>query len=655
MTENTQKEVTTGADRLLDLIRGSKEISMENAAKKLGVPVQTIEAWATFLEEDNMVSIKYKFTTPYISPAVKKPKGYEGNDLDLPSGDLEISELKTEFTAAGDLLSKAANEKALGEFSLLKQTYAIIITRLKTIHDKIITESDISPQKRVFFKDSLRELDGLLESAADEVAGGKFDKSSASYLNIHNKIEELIKELNQVYEHVLTLQSVHETKDYKDILEKAYELMRAGNVEEAKSLYERLGFVHENLAKEFVEKKSQLENDLVKFNKDLSINVNKANAKKLKKLTDHIKVLLNTGNNLLKKNEFSNAESYYFSIKKEYQTLPNGFANEKKELQRKILTFYSSLAKQREKSMRRKFDESSSQINDFINETKELVKNNRVIEGMKVYKQIKEKYSELPLGFLKEKAKLEGKILPLYTSLMSTYTRESLEKLETRTKEIKSLISAMKGHIGRGEFEEAKNTYVQVKELHNQLPKGFLHEETELQNEIVNTYEDYLEKARNKETSGFDSTLVSITELIEESEKNLKKGNDGNVSRAYNEAMKQYKTLPTGFLNQRKEVRERLLKIYRYLLSKTNLPNLEAPAKPLEPESESIETDSSNEEILIETDVEGAKPFKHPKKPTEEINMESRTPEAIDNEIMDIEKKINELKLSSKAKVKMPV
>ena len=74
------KRITTAADKLYDLVKDKHEISFKDAAQELKVPIQTIEAWATFLEEDELLSIKYKLTTPYlILPTFdkKKAKGKE--------------------------------------------------------------------------------------------------------------------------------------------------------------------------------------------------------------------------------------------------------------------------------------------------------------------------------------------------------------------------------------------------------------------------------------------------------------------------------------------------------------------------------------------------------------------------------------------------
>jgi len=58
--------VKTDVDRLIALIEEKKDISVPDAAKQLSLPTSTIEALGDILEEEGIVHIKYKFTTPYL-------------------------------------------------------------------------------------------------------------------------------------------------------------------------------------------------------------------------------------------------------------------------------------------------------------------------------------------------------------------------------------------------------------------------------------------------------------------------------------------------------------------------------------------------------------------------------------------------------------
>ena len=584
--EAMPKEVKTGADRLLELVKRSKEVAMAAAARELGVGIQTVEAWANFLEEDGLVTVKYKFTTPYVTvPEAPKPQQRrqetgEAGYLGSPAEGVEFAQLKTELGGMQDILSKAGEEKTAGEFGMLKQTYATLLYKLKAVHDKLITQAEIAPQKKVKLNELVASLDSELRAAAEHTNEGRFDQASYAYSALYSQARLAIEELNRLYDQITTLQSIEATKDYKDLIGKAYELMQEGRMEEAKDLYEKLNFAHRNLAKEFIEKKRQMEDDLVKLNKDLAKNVDQLNLEKLKRTRERLTALLNVGNKLLRKGEFDTAESYYMAIKREYGTLPSGFIEEKKEMQENVLAFYSALAKQREKAIRQKFDRTARQIDALVKQIHEMLKDYKVEQAIQMYRQVKQLYTSLPAGFLKEKAALQERIVPLHTSLTSIYTQESLNTLKARSAEIATLLSAMNAHTARGELKETEAAYERVKQLYKKMPKGFLHEETTLQDEIVQAYEAYLRKAKQMKTSSSSSTISSITRFLEEAEGQVKRKDFDSANRTYARIMALYSTLPPGSAMQKTGIREKVLNLYRTLLSATpaiQTPQIESP------------------------------------------------------------------------------
>gem|GEM_PF-3666800 len=60
------QQIETGVDRLIKLVQKKKRISVPDAAKELALPQEVIDEWATFLDEEGVLSIEYKFTTPYL-------------------------------------------------------------------------------------------------------------------------------------------------------------------------------------------------------------------------------------------------------------------------------------------------------------------------------------------------------------------------------------------------------------------------------------------------------------------------------------------------------------------------------------------------------------------------------------------------------------
>lgn len=80
MPPTNEGTLRTVADELLELVKKTGRISVEEAAKGLKVPAATIQSLVDFLVEERVFGIEYKFTTPYIylyKDGIKEAKGRE--------------------------------------------------------------------------------------------------------------------------------------------------------------------------------------------------------------------------------------------------------------------------------------------------------------------------------------------------------------------------------------------------------------------------------------------------------------------------------------------------------------------------------------------------------------------------------------------------
>ena len=58
--------IETGVDKLVAIVKSRGRISLQDAAKELGVSIPVVEEWSDFLEEEGIISIEYQFTKPYL-------------------------------------------------------------------------------------------------------------------------------------------------------------------------------------------------------------------------------------------------------------------------------------------------------------------------------------------------------------------------------------------------------------------------------------------------------------------------------------------------------------------------------------------------------------------------------------------------------------
>ena len=60
------RNITTGVDKLVELISEKKRIDTDSAAKKLGVGKDVIQGWAEFLEEEGLINVDYSLSKVWL-------------------------------------------------------------------------------------------------------------------------------------------------------------------------------------------------------------------------------------------------------------------------------------------------------------------------------------------------------------------------------------------------------------------------------------------------------------------------------------------------------------------------------------------------------------------------------------------------------------
>ena len=66
MVEIDSSILTTSADELIELVKKKEKVSIEEAAKALKLPQQTMQKIVDFLVEEKILGMEYQFTTPFI-------------------------------------------------------------------------------------------------------------------------------------------------------------------------------------------------------------------------------------------------------------------------------------------------------------------------------------------------------------------------------------------------------------------------------------------------------------------------------------------------------------------------------------------------------------------------------------------------------------
>ncbi len=560
------KSLTTAADELINVVRRAKEISFSDAAKELGVSAQTIESWATFLEEDGVLSVKYKMTTPYLTLPVPGKSEKPKKSVDTLFQDkLENAEIKSEIENVSDLITSAEGKRTEGEFGVLDGIYGQILSKLKKITQFLSSFVNVSPQEKAELLEKVAETERKTKAASELLKSNKFDEANREYSEVQSQLKSLVQETKSDYSEA---EDVKLSRDagLKKILDKTYELLEKGRLEEAVLNYEKSKKLLVGFSQQWQSEKSSMQESIIKLNRDIVVYANKIKRQRMQDGIAKINSLVSSSRESMQKRKFATAAAYYGEIRKVFEGLPAGFTRDKRKLKEEILKVFGQLIDEKEKRLKYRFDLMSKEVERLLKDAEKQMEAGNAEESFRTYAALNKIYSQLPHGFLKKKFEIQLRIARLYEQLSRILERKAENELSTEANQTLQLLQTMKQQISSGKFSEANLTYTEINKVFKKLPDGFVQQKTELQKRIVELYEKLLESVDEKKSQTFKTSVEEIDHLISACHDSLKKGDYANANSLYKKLKVAYSKLTPIDVGRRQQIRNKILALYRSIV-----------------------------------------------------------------------------------------
>ena len=192
--------IETGVDKLVELIKEKKSVTVDEAAKLLSMPRELVEELAGFLEEREVIGIVYKFAVPYLvykeltrEQSEEMAKQFAGRrvgfvrKVDVALQNLEqnseyLAKLKEEFTKLN---------KELGEKVIRAKDELGLLSRYEQMKRDI--DNQILEQQKEFME-SKRAMDAQILSKKKAIASLLSQTTAeGKKLNVEDKLAKLFK------------------------------------------------------------------------------------------------------------------------------------------------------------------------------------------------------------------------------------------------------------------------------------------------------------------------------------------------------------------------------------------------------------------------------------------------------------------------------
>src|SRR3989338_289809 len=408
-----QKEVvTTEVDELIKLVQTRKEISIADAAKALSTTESAVEQFADLLQEEGILELKYKFTTPYLSyksgdraeHLMSEQKKSEAFYIEKPK-EIEEEEPAGSDAEDDDSIPESLRKKGFGKATVddthekIQQAAALV-----TIH---VPE----PVAIVSEDDKQKLLDAATELARKKPITEKMDDFNSAILQVH-------------------------------------EDMKAGNFETAKQLYGLITHYYESLPEKYSSEKDKIADQLVELSKKLAVNIDMFNEKDF---NDKVKSITELGRlcyNLIDKKNFNDAAQKFSELKEQYALLPNGFLQKKSELHDKLVKLHEVLVTNRAKVYSADLSRKSAIISKHMDNGWNALEKEDVDYALKAYQEIRKLQKTLPAGFMQKKIQLGEKITEFYEELAAMKAEISSEDFRLKRFQLRSLLDKVKSYAG---------------------------------------------------------------------------------------------------------------------------------------------------------------------------------------------------------------
>lgn len=571
--------VLTDADRLVEYLEEKRVVSLEQASKDLNLPLKTVESLASLLEEEQILHITYKFTTPYLNfgpPPEKKglkkkgelQKGKRATPMseEVAEGVQEPLELSTTARIAKSkvpLSSEAAEreakatEEGAGMGAAAERKAQADIEALVKRATALIQEGDVEGARAIFFEIK-QKREGL----------------SKEYLEKERKLKDSIARLNE-YFIMGSDKAVRSAFDEKydaisKLLDSAESLAKKGvstheDFNRVDEIYHQVKHDYLVLPEGFIEKRVALQDRLLELYKAIITSKKKILSAEFDAKSRKIIDLMQQTADVINRGDFDSAHQAFDQINAIYRELPEGFLKEKTELQNKILNMYQTLIMNDKKKSEDKVDAEAQFIKLKIEDCSHLVTEKRFDEARGVYEEITEHYAQLPDGFIAIKADLEADIVDLHHLLSMQLNEKALADMGVKFKKINGLMKECEKACKKKEYALAQQMYLEAVQLYNSVPRGYA-ELIPYQKRLFAAYKALLPRVAALPTRRTDKSVQGkhqiLLQILARIRGYIDAGEFGQIRPAYLQAHQIYSSLPVAFVDEESGLHTQMVRVY---------------------------------------------------------------------------------------------
>ncbi len=221
----------------------------------------------------------------------------------------------------------------------------------------------------------------------------------------------------------------------------------------------------------------------------------------------------------------------------------------------------SALPPLKEERRMESLDESKEAIRDVYT----LISQEKVKEAKELYQRIHAQYESLPRTYIATRKEMEQELVKLNTELSTIVDRNAAAKVRDAKAKIEGLLEQGNKLMKTRDWKMTAKVYNEIKSIYRSMPAGFIKEKTELSERVLTFYELLSSLHHEQTKKDMADCTADLNILLEKIRQAMASQQFSQAISLYNEAKEKYAALPHGFLEQKLEIQERMLLLFRDL------------------------------------------------------------------------------------------
>jgi hypothetical protein len=575
--EHGDTSISTSVDRLLDVLKQNPEITFQKAASTLGVTEAIIESWVQFLEETGDVEVTYKFTTPYISLSKKREEKMQVKE-DSEFSKRSIEDILNVIDAQFEQASKIIKQKKLQESLTFLDNMS---GRIKLIFDSL-KDKNIPPQELEVFKKELTLIDEELKKANDEnkkrrqrnaqkIIEQTFirlkdnhikTKAVASKYKTPQKVEVVQEKKSE--EQVVMQKAVF---SHDELTAKIKEALQKGDLDEANRLYAEMDKLYkEELPKRFEMERENLKKSLFHISKDLTFaRDSEQNSRYMKARTQIFEGFSNLAK-IIADGKVADAIYSLRYIQSLFSNLPQGYEEEKKEMQTRLAEATNQIAALRTDTIQRITRNYEVAAEEMHHDFNNAIEQRDLHRAQQYYNNLKMAFQRFPSELVPEKTQAHIVLLEDFQKLSSLFKEVFEEQNTRRIERTKEQIAMLDKQIRLKQVEDGQKSYNRIQIMIQEISDYYFEDKARLQNDMIEAYKNFSDISSTYYQEEFTRLAGEINFLITEGERYINQQNYELAEESYVKALDHYTQLKPGMMDKKKLLRDSLFEFYRKIM-----------------------------------------------------------------------------------------